>query len=90
MGIHRQVNDRWPAVPQGRNFTALAAKSENLPNRPRLFLTLSAECVIDASARSVQHCLNRELQDVAPLLVASRAAMLMRAHLCAEVVGNTT
>ena len=90
MGIHRQVNDRWPVVPQGRNFTALAAKSENLPNRPRLFLTLSAECVIDASAWSVQHCLNRELQDVAPMLVASRAAMLMRAHLCAEVVGNTT
>ena len=27
MGIHRQVNDGWPVVPQGRNFTALAAKS---------------------------------------------------------------
>ena len=74
----------------GQEFHRLGCQICILPNRPRLFLTLSAECVIDASARSVQHCLNRELQDVAPLLVASRAAMLMRAHLCAEVVGNTT
>ena len=74
----------------GQEFHPLGCQICILPNRPRLFLTLSAECVIDASARSVQHCLNRELPDVAPLLVASRAAMLMRAHLCAEVVGNTT
>jgi hypothetical protein len=27
MGIHRQVTHSCPVVPQGKNFTALAAKS---------------------------------------------------------------